>query len=304
MAQINKSLTHPTCVFGDLYNIKRKIGEGTFGVVYVAECKKTNMKVALKFERRQGTKKLKIDLENDIYLKLTGAYSIGFPQIIKSYNWEHAGVLVMELLGENVDERLHRLRNRYSTNSPELIETVIYIAIKSLSLIEEVHNIGYLHRDVKPNNLMFGLGAKCNVLYLIDFGLSKSYIKNRKHVSMTSSNSLVGTVRYASVNVHAGISPSRRDDLESLAYSLIYLLKGILPWKGIKKETSEERNDAIMFSKKETIQNLCQGLPDCFNAYLMYVLLLEHDEMPNYEEYRRTFEIYCKINNLTPQVHN
>ncbi len=104
-----------------------------------------------------------------------------------------------------------------------------------INRIENLHKHNFIHRDIKPENFVIGLENKSNIIYLIDFGLSKRF-KNSKtfqHIPYRENRSLIGTVRYSSINSHLGIEPSRRDDLESIAYVLIYFLKGYLPWQGL-----------------------------------------------------------------------
>jgi len=101
-----------------------------------------------------------------------------------------------------------------------------------ITRLESMHNNNFIHRDMKPDNFLMGLKGKAAVVYVIDFGLSKRYRdpKTGQHIPYRDGKSLTGTARYASVNTHIGIEQSRRDDLESIGYILLYLLKGSLPW--------------------------------------------------------------------------
>jgi casein kinase 1, alpha len=89
--------------------------------------------------------------------------------------------------------------------------------------IEFVHNKNFIHRDIKPDNFLMGIGRHCNKLFLIDFGLAKKYRDNRTraHIPYREDKNLTGTARYASINAHLGIEQSRRDDMESLGYVLV-----------------------------------------------------------------------------------
>ena len=139
---------------------------------------------------------------------------------------------------------------------------------------------------------MVGSGKLQHVIYLIDFGLSKRYrdLKTGEHIPYRDQKELTGTVRYASVNTHAGIEQSRRDDLESLGFVLIYFLKGSLPWQGIKAKSKKEKYDAIKAMKTGmTIENICQGCPEEFYKYIYYCHALKFEETPDYAYLKKLF---------------
>jgi len=108
-----------------------------------------------------------------------------------------------------------------------------------------------------------GKDKNSHLVYLIDFGLSKFYIDEKgKHIKYKDGKQLTGTARYASIFTHMGIDQSRRDDLESLAYTLIYLIKGDLPWKSIKSKTKKEKYEHILKMKKNmNLENLSNEIP-------------------------------------------
>jgi serine/threonine protein kinase len=127
-----------------------------------------------------------------------------------------------------------------------------------------MHNKGLIHRDIKPENFIFGIGPNKDLLHIIDFGLSKKYMdmKTGFHIPYRDNKSMVGTVRYVSINTHLGIEQSRRDDLESLFIILIYLIKGFLPWQGIQAFTKVEKYSKIMEKKMSIpIEILAKGCP-------------------------------------------
>lgn len=116
-----------------------------------------------------------------------------------------------------------------------------------------------------------GVGRKSHIVYLIDYGLSKKYRdqKTHQHIPYRENKYLTGTARYASINAHLGIEQSRRDDMEALGNVIIYLIKGNLPWQGIKANNKQEKYHKISEKKIITpIEHLCKGLPSfliCLN---------------------------------------
>jgi serine/threonine protein kinase len=161
-----------------------------------------------------------------------------------------------------------------------------------LTCLEFVHKKHFIHRDIKPDNFMLGIKERKNQVYLIDFGLAKRFEdpRTRKHLEYAEGKSLTGTARYASINAMSGIEQSRRDDLESLGYVWIYMLKGKLPWQGIPARTQKEKMDRILEVKKNcTIAALCERLPTEFIHYFQMVRRLGFNEEPEYAEYREMF---------------
>jgi len=158
--------------------------------------------------------------------------------------------------------------------------------------LEIIHSKGLLHRDIKPDNYVMGRNESSQIVYLIDYGLVKRYIntKTRAHIPYVENKRLVGTARYASLNTHMGAEQSRRDDLESLGYSLIYMLTGALPWQGTKGTTKRDKYDKIMEKKMDLpIGELCKKLPIEMARYMYYCKELKFEEDPDYDELKRLF---------------
>ncbi len=125
-----------------------------------------------------------------------------------------------------------------------------------------MHSKDFIHRDIKPENFLVGGRDGPNTVYLIDFGLAALYRDSASgfHIPFNTHRSLVGTARYASVNTHLGVEQSRRDDLESIGYLLVYLMKGALPWQGLRAAGKKEKYNLIMDKKMNTsIEELCSG---------------------------------------------
>lgn len=146
-----------------------------------------------------------------------------------------------------------------------------------------------MHRDVKPENFLLGIGKNSQIVHIIDFGLSKKFVtKAGAHIAMKEGKKLTGTARWASVFTHLGLEQSRRDDLESLGLILLYFLKGSLPWQNIKGNTKEEKYEKIKEKKCELpLEIICEGLPEEVLSFLKYCRKLAFEEEPNYEFLRK-----------------
>jgi casein kinase 1 len=145
---------------------------------------------------------------------------------------------------------------------------------------------------VKPDNFLMGLGKRANQVNVIDFGLAKKYRdpKSHQHIPYRENKNLTGTARYASINTHLGIEQSRRDDLESLGYVLMYFLRGSLPWQGLKAATKKQKYEKISEKKMSTpIEVLCKGFPPEFVTYFQLCRSLRFEDKPDYSYVRKLF---------------
>ena len=162
------------------------------------------------------------------------------------------------------------------------VKTSCLLGMQMIERIEYIHDKGILHRDIKPDNFLMGKSDP-ETLYVIDFGLSKNYIDRGKHIKQKDKKKMTGTVRYASINIHDGIEPSRRDDLISVGYMLIYFIKGFLPWQGLDGATKEAKYKKIGDVKRNTtIEELCRDLPLELKIFMEYCYGLEYSETPKY----------------------
>ena len=165
------------------------------------------------------------------------------------------------------------------------------LTIECLKILKNIHDKGIIHRDIKPENIVIGDNDK-GIVYLIDFGLSNIFFDNNHHIPFTKGKNLTGTMRYASIRNHLGYEQSRRDDLESLFYTLIYLGKGKLPWQGIPAKTKKEKNEKICQLKRRiSIKEVCGDLPSEYRILLLYIRNLSFNERPNYEKIINIFEL-------------
>jgi casein kinase 1 len=195
--------------------------------------------------------------------------------------------MVLDLLGPSLED-LFNFCNRKLT-----LKTVLMLADQMISRIEFLHAKNFIHRDIKPDNFLIGLGKKANQIHIIDFGLAKKYRdpKTQQHIPYREGKNLTGTARYASINTHLGIEQSRRDDLEGLGYVLMYFLRGALPWQGLRAHTKKEKYDRIMERKMSTpIETLCRNAPPEFATYMSYCRALRFEDRPDYAYLKRMFK--------------
>jgi len=266
----------------DKYMIVRMIGKGAFGSVYLTYDKHKNY-YASKVENQSDSSRL-ID-EYRIYEMINRrGMKEGIPQIYSLIKTPKFNIMIMQLLGPSLDSLFMKYNKKFN------LQTVLALGLKILDLIENLHGTNFIHRDIKPSNFLIGANDDGDKLYLTDLGLSKQYIRNGKHIEYTTRKNLIGTLRYASVNVHMGIEPGRRDDLESVGYMLIYFLKGSLPWQGLKKKKHEDQVEVIGNVKLSiSIDKLCEGLHDNFKRYLKLCRDLKFEEKPDYDKLRKCF---------------
>ena len=209
------------------FRVGPKIGSGSFGEIYAGTNVHTGEEVAIKLEPIK-TKHPQLLFEAKIYRVLQGGYGI------PSVKWFGAegdyNVLVIDLLGPSLEDLFNYCGKRFS------LKTVLMLADQMIARLEFMHSRSYIHRDVKPDNFLIGTGSRKHICHVIDFGLAKKFQdpRNGRHIPYIEGKNLTGTARYASISTHEGIEQSRRDDMESLGFVLMYFLRGSLPWQGLK----------------------------------------------------------------------
>jgi len=272
------------------YKVNKKLGEGAFGDVFLGKKIDDNSYVAIKVEPRKIIKPI---LETEAFL-LYSIAGLGIPEVksfgkVKNYN-----ILVEPLLGKS-------LFDIFTENHKEMpMGDVCLIALQVIDRIQWVHSKYIVHRDIKPDNFLIGRRDP-NVIYLIDFGLSKKYRSSttNKHIRFGFTGKLTGTVRFASANALRGGEQSRRDDIESIGYMLVYFMKKKLPWQGITGNKKMERYLRIYKLKKNTSpEELCSGLPPEMVEYMAYAKSLEFEQEPDYNFLRKLFKQMLK------RIHN
>lgn len=270
-------------VIGGKFKLGRKIGSGSFGELYLGVNVQTGEEVAVKLESGK-TKHPQLHYESKLYVLLQGG--TGVPHL-KWFGVEgEYNVMVIDLLGPSLEDLFNYCNRKFT------LKTVLMLADQMINRVEYMHSRGFLHRDIKPDNFLMGLGRKANQVYVIDFGLAKKYrdLQTHKHIPYRENKNLTGTARYASVNTHLGVEQSRRDDLESLGYVLMYFLRGSLPWQGLKAGTKKQKYDKISEKKMLTpIEVLCKNYPSEFTSYFHYCRSLRFDDKPDYSYLKRLF---------------
>ncbi|KAH0691056.1 casein kinase I isoform delta-like [Solanum tuberosum] len=268
---------------GNKFRLGRKIGSGSFGEIYLGTNVQTNEEVAIKLENVK-TKHPQLLYESKLYKILQGG--TGIPNL-KWFGVEgDYNVLVMDLLGPSLEDLFNFCSRKLS------LKTVLMLADQMINRVEFVHAKSFLHRDIKPDNFLMGLGRRANQVYIIDFGLAKKFRDSttHQHIPYRENKNLTGTARYASMNTHLGIEQSRRDDLESLGYVLMYFLRGSLPWQGLKAGTKKQKYERISEKKVSTsIETLCRGYPTEFASYFHYCRSLRFEDKPDYAYLKRIF---------------
>lgn len=264
------------------YILLHKIGSGSFGDIYKGQNVRTKEYVAIKIESAMNDLKL-LKNEAKIYQYLSDCE--GIPKIKWFGKYGSNYFMVIDLLGNSLQHHINEMRT-FS------ILLILKLAIKLTLLIKTVHDKGFIHRDIKPHNFLFGLN-KFNDLYVIDLGFCKSYLDtNNNHIKQKQTSNVIGSRNYASISAHRCYEVSRRDDLESLIYMLLYFYTGWLPWNNVF-------NDFDIIDLKIDVLH-SERYPKILLNALHYVRSLDYDETPKYnfiiDNFQKEIDILSKIN--------
>ncbi|PIL32672.1 hypothetical protein GSI_05376 [Ganoderma sinense ZZ0214-1] len=273
--------------FGGKYRLEEEIAIGGCGTVFQGVHTVAGKEVAIKLEPAIA-KSSPLKQESKIYKTLMGGP--GVPWINWSGKQGDYNVMVIDLLGPSLED-LFRMCNRHFS-----LKTILMLADQLITRIEYIHSRDFVHRDIKPANFVVPKRAESGcedyVVNVIDFGLAKKFRDPRTSAHIPyhqDDHHGVGTCLFAAINTHLGVECSRRDDLEALAYMLIYFLRGTLPWRKVKGSSVSETWDLIRDKKLETETVLTVGLPPEFDIFYKYVRGLEFDDLPDYDGLRTLF---------------
>lgn len=266
------------------YTLQERLGRGSFGEVY--SCRnKQGKTLAAKLEERRNKKgrarggPSQLHYEHRIYRLLTGGS--GIPQVHDYFSDGDYNIMIMDRLGKSVEDVLGEQGGSLAA------DIVVAIGRKVLSALEHVHRNGVAHRDLKPQNMMLAQDTSDTNVYLIDYGLAKRFNDPvTGHIPYSQNKrGLTGTPRYASVSSHLGAEQSRRDDLESLVYIMVYLRTGRLPWQGMRGSTKKAKYHKIMRMKQNiSDRRLAAHFPAPFKDFVRIVRSLDFEQEPPYAQ--------------------
>lgn len=276
------------CCVGGHYLLVSRLGKGSFGEIFEGVDTASDLRVAVKVEHLKKRNPHLLH-ESKLYKLLQGV--TGVPRIYWYGTEYQYSILIMDLLGPSTEDLFERAGRQFSR------KTSLMIMYQYLARMEGIHKAGVIHRDIKPHNFVIGRkrfydpnDEETTLVYVIDFGLSKRYCDNRRvHLPYKEGRNLTGTARYVSINTHYGVEPSRRDDLESCFYVMLYFLRGSLPWQGLRANTKKEKYLRIMERKvASTPASLCASMPVALTEMLSRIRAMRYAEDPDYHYLKST----------------
>ncbi|KAG0013667.1 casein kinase I [Entomortierella chlamydospora] len=259
MSSSSHSTHSSSNVVGVHYRVGKKIGEGSFGIIYEGTNLLNNQQVAIKFEPRKSDAPQLRD-EYRTYKILAG--STGIPNAFYFGQEGLHNILCIDLLGPSLEDLFDMCGRKFT------IKTVVMVAKQMLSRVQTIHEKNLIYRDIKPDNFLVGKPhtKHANLVHVVDFGMAKQYRdpKTKQHIPYRERKSLSGTARYMSINTHLG--------------------------RGLKAATNKQKYEKIGEKKQSTpIKELCEGFPEEFGIYLNYVRKLSFEETPDYDFLRDLF---------------
>ena len=262
------------------YRLVQNIGGGAFGTVFLGTNVWTKENVAIKIEERN---KARTTLEREAFI-LYYLKGPGLPEVKSFGKTKKYFILIQTLLGRSLYDIFNDCEKKFT------LKDVCMISLQILERLEYIHSKYYIHRDIKPHNFLVSQKNE-GLIYIIDFGLAKKYKSERgKHVKFAITKNITGTPRFCSINAMRGVEQSRRDDLESLSYLILYFLRGSLPWQGLKITSKIKRFKKITKMKKEAkLESLCENFPPEILLFCKYTRKLGFTENPKYDYMKKLF---------------
>ena len=238
---------HPQVIDIEIFpfnvDYSRKLGIGTFSNIYAGTLDSTKEEVAVKIQK--SNKYNYVSNEIKIYKKLNGLE--GIPKIYWSGNYHGNDTIVMQVLGQSLQKYF------YTHNKKLSLYEIKNIGTQALNLLESVHNSGIVHGDIKPSSFYLGLNETFKI-YLADFGFAfrfNNYLTG-SHIPFKKGVYSFADQKFSSKNCCQNYQKSRRDDIESLGYILVYLMKGFLPW-----ESSNNALNIKQIKLSTSLNDLC-----------------------------------------------
>ncbi|KAG1745581.1 putative casein kinase 1, delta [Suillus occidentalis] len=275
------------------FRLEDILGSGSYAVVYRAQNFLNDDIVAIKL-KPVTNKPSSVEHEHEILEQLEGG--VGIPRVLWFGRESTHYALALDLLGPSLYDLFIACNHKFS------LQTVVNLGDQLLSRLEYIHSHDIVHGDIKPHNVLVDHSRQTT--YIIDFGIAKKYWNNatKSHIPFRRGRHLTGTPAFASINNHLGLEPGRRDDLESLAYMLIYFLRGSLPWLN---SDHERLSSSVILERKgnTSIADLCGGIPAAFANILVYSRSLSFSEDPDYD-HLRSFLHDLRTAGPTPAMHS
>ena len=265
------------------YRILKLISEGIFGQIYIVINENNRNYYAMKVENQDSNIQI---LEQEAY-NLLSIKGLGIPELITFGKVKNYKILIEQLLSKSLAVLFTEYNYKFS------MKDICLISLQLIDRIELIHSKTLVHRDIKPENFLIGT-TDPNIIYLTEFGLCTKYCSSKtgKHIIPRFRGTFTGTLKFSSANAQKGNQQSRRDDIESLGYNIIYFMKGKLPWDNLNQNYNDREKYLKTYAIKKymPIERLCKELPSEMKEYFKHVKNLKFQEKPNYEYLRNLFK--------------
>ncbi|CAG9531032.1 unnamed protein product [Cercopithifilaria johnstoni] len=301
-------------VIAEQWTIKKKLGEGSCGTVFLlANISNPKAHAAMKVEPLMLNGNDEI-LKMEVFVLKKMQKSKHACRLFSAGRTNTFNYMIMSLLGKNLSDLRFMMPSKRFTTSTSLRlgkqglqklnrNFLVFIhAFCSVLLhndVQDLHGAGFIHRDVKPLNFSLGSTPSTKrILFLFDFGLSRQIflpVQGTNEMKLREPRKKVtfrGTVRYCSLNVHQHKEQGRHDDLISLLYTIVELITGELPWRGLNRRESASVKASVPDKK---LFNQCPGN---FLTIYTYLKGLEYNDLPNYEFIDKKFDIILSNQNI------